>query len=79
MNSQLFFSASSRNLKDFHFYGSLFFDEVAVDRFFNSEEHNFVSYKLGAATTLLPNSRIWAEYTWSNALVFRHNVPTTHL
>ncbi len=76
MNSQLFFSASSRNLKDFHFYGTLFFDEVAVDRFFNSEEHNFVSYKLGVASTLLPNSRIWAEYTWSNALVFRHNVPT---
>ena len=77
MNSQLFFAASSRNLKNFHFYGSLFFDEVAVDRFFNSEEHNFVSYKLGAATTILPNSRIWAEYTWSNALVFRHDIPTT--
>ena len=23
------------------------------------------------------NSRIWAEYTWSNALVFRHDIPTT--
>ncbi len=47
MNSQLFFSASSRNLKHFHFYGTVFLDEVAVDRIFNDEEFNFVSYKGG--------------------------------
>lgn len=77
MNSQIFFSASSRNLQDFHFYTSIFLDEFAFDRMFDSEEHNFVSYKFGAATTLLSNTRIWAEYTWSNALTFRHNIPTT--
>jgi hypothetical protein len=76
MNSQLFFSLSSRNLKDVHLYGTVFLDEVAVDRIFNSEEHNFVSYKAGIASTLLANTRIWAEYTWTNALTFRHNVPT---
>ena len=77
MNSQLFFSASSRNLKNFHFYGTVFLDEVAVDRIFNSEEHNFVSYKVGAASTILPNIRLSAEYTWTNALTFMHNIPTT--
>jgi len=77
MNSQLFFSASSRNIKNLHLYGTVFLDEVAVDRILNSDEHNFVSYKFGAATTILPDVRFWTEYTWTNALTFRHNVPTT--
>ena len=77
MNSQIFFSASSRNLKNFHFYGSVFLDEFAFDRMFTSEEHNLVSYKIGTAMILIPNTRIWAEYTWSNALTFRHDIPTT--
>jgi len=77
MNSQVYFSASSRNIKHLHLYGTVFLDEVAVDRILNSEEHNFVSYKLGAASTILPNSRIWAEYTWTNALTFMHFIPTT--
>ena len=77
MNSQLFFSASTRNLKHFHFYGTVFLDEVAVDRIFNSDEHNFVSYKVGASSTILPNIRFSTEYTWTNALTFMHNIPTT--
>ena len=77
MNSQLFFSASSRNLKHLHLYGTVFLDEVAVDRIFNSEEHNFVSYKAGVSTTFMSNTRIWGEYTWTNALTFMHNIPTT--
>ncbi len=77
MNSQLFFSASSRNLKHLHLYGSVFLDEVAVDRIFNSNEHNFVSYKAGVSTTFMHNTRIWGEYTWTNALTFMHYVPTT--
>jgi len=77
MNSQFFLSFSSRNLKDFHFYGTVFLDEVAVDRIFDPDEHNFVSYKAGVASTFLNNFRMVAEYTWNNALVFMHNVPTT--
>jgi hypothetical protein len=77
MNSQLFFSASSRNIKHLHLYGSIFLDEVAVDRIFNSDEHNFVSYKAGLSTTFMHNTRITAEYTWTNALTFMHYVPTT--
>jgi len=77
MNSQLFFSASSRNLKNFHFYGTAFLDEFAFDRMFESDEYNFVSYKFGVASTILRNTRVVAEYTWTNALTFRHKTPTT--
>ena len=78
MNSQFFFSASSRNLKHFHFYGTVFLDEVAVDRIFNQDEHNFVSYKAGAGHYHdCPMPGLLTEYTWSNALAFMHNVPTT--
>ena len=77
MNSQLFMSLSSRNLKHFHFYGTVFLDEVAMDRVINDEEFNFVSYKAGLSSTLLPNLRLVAEYTWTNSLTFMHNVPTT--
>ena len=77
MNSQMFFAVSSRNLKHLHLYGTVFLDEVAAKRIFNSEKHNFVSYKAGVATTFLPNIRIWTEYTWTNALTFKHTIPTT--
>lgn len=77
MNSQLFLSLSSRNLKHFHFYGTVFLDEVAMDRVFNDEEFNFVSYKAGLSSTFIPNLRLVAEYTWTNALTFMHDVPTT--
>jgi hypothetical protein len=76
-NSQLFFSLSSRNLKHFHFYGNIFIDELAVDRIFDPDEYNFVSYKAGLSSTLLLNMRMVAEYTWTNALTFMHYVPTT--
>jgi len=77
MNSQLFFSASSRNLKHFHFYGTVFIDELSTGRFFNDQEFNLVSYKAGFSSTLVPNMQLVAEYTWTNCLTFRHNVPTT--
>jgi hypothetical protein len=77
MNSQLFLSASSRNLKDFHFYGSLFIDEFAVGRIFDDSAFNFLSFKAGFSTTLVPNMRLAAEYTWTNTLTFMHYVPTT--
>lgn len=77
MNSQLFFSVSSRNLRDFHFYGTVFIDELAAGRIFDQEEFNFVSYKAGLASTLVRDARIVAEYTWTNTLTFMHYVPTT--
>lgn len=77
MNSQLFLAVSSRNLKGFHLYGTIFLDELAVGRIFNKEEFNFVSYKAGLSSTRIPDMRIVAEYTWTNALTFMHYVPTT--
>ena len=77
MNSQLFFTVSSRNIPNIHLYASAFIDEVQVARITKPDEHNFVSYKIGS--TLYPFSfiRIEAEYTWTNALAFRHYVITT--
>jgi hypothetical protein len=76
MNSQLFFSASSRNLGHFHLYGTIFLDELAAGRIFDSEEFNFVSCKAGVSSTVIPNMRVVAEYTWTNCLTFMHYVPT---
>jgi len=55
----------------------MFLDELAMDRIFDPDEYNFVSYKAGVASTIIPDLRMVAEYTWSNALVFMHNIPTT--
>jgi len=77
MNSQIYLSISSRNLKHFHFYGSWFIDELATDRIFEEDEFNFFSWKGGVSTTILPNTRMVAEYTWTNSLTFRHYIPTT--
>ena len=83
MNSQLFITMSSRNIKGMHLYGSAFIDEVQVGRIFRDGEYNFSSFKVG--TNFIPalfhntlsNLRLTFEYTWSNSLVYRHNTPTT--
>lgn len=77
MNSQMFFDISARPFKFFHFYSSLFVDEVAVKRITDPDNHNFYSFKVGShISNLLPNTYAGFEYTNSNALIFRHNVPT---
>ena len=77
MNSNLFLTISSRNLKGVHIYSSAFIDEIQVGRIFRENEYNFTSWKIGASVTPIPLATIRAEYTWSNALVFMHYVPTT--
>lgn len=77
MNSQLFFTVSSRNLKHFHFYGTAFIDELAMHRITRDDEFNFLSFKAGVSSTMLPDFRMVAEYTWTNCLTFMHYVPTT--
>jgi len=77
MNSQIFLSVSSRNLKHFHLHGTLFIDELATSRLFKDDEFNFLSFKGGFSSTLVRNMRVVAEYTWTNALTFMHFVPTT--
>jgi hypothetical protein len=77
MNSQLFLSVSSRNLKHFHLYGTAFIDELQAGRIFDKDSYNPVSYKAGGATTLIPDTRIVVEYTWTNSLTYRHRMVTT--
>lgn len=77
MNSQVFMTLSSRNLRGVHFYGSAFIDEVQVGRIFRDGEYNFTSVKIGASAYRIPHTALRIEYTWSNALIFRHYVPTT--
>ncbi len=78
MNSQMFFDVSARPFRYFHLYSTLFIDELAVKRINDADNHNFYSFKIGSRiTNLLPNAYGGIEYTISNALTFRHDVPTT--
>jgi hypothetical protein len=78
MNSQMFIEISSKNLNHFHIYSTLFLDELAVKRITQPDEHNFYSYKGGVRITeLIPNFFAGFEYTITNALTFKHFVPTT--
>ncbi len=78
MNSQMFFDLSSRQIKHFHLYATLFVDELSVNRIFRKDEWNFFSWKGGVRTTGLPveNMFMTVEYTFNYPLTFRHFVPT---
>ncbi len=56
-NSQMFFDISSRNIKHLHLFFSFFVDEFSISRVTNSNEHNFLSYKGGAAQQLAAERR----------------------
>jgi hypothetical protein len=78
MNSQMFIDISSKNLNHIHVYSTLFLDELAVKRITQPDQHNLVSYKGGVRISdLIPNFFAGFEYTITNALTFKHNVPTT--
>jgi hypothetical protein len=78
MNSQMFLDVSSHLIKHTHLYATLFLDELAVKRIFQKDEYNFYSFKAGVrVSNLLPNFYSGVEYTLSNALTFRHYIPTT--
>jgi hypothetical protein len=77
-NSQMFLDISSRNIRHLHLYGTFFIDELALSRLNNKEKHsNFWAWKLGTKiNTPIENLSLTMEYTRSNPLAFRHNVPT---
>ncbi len=78
MNSQMFFDISSKNINHLHIYSTLFIDELAVDRIKTKDEHNFASLKAGfRISNIIPDFFGGFEYTITNALTFKHNVPTT--
>ncbi len=84
MNSQMFFSFSSRNIRHLHLYATLFVDELKVSRFSDPDEHNLWSVKAGLhavnllprSSGLVPRTSVIVEYTMTNALTYRHYVPT---
>lgn len=78
MNSQMYLDVSSRQVKHLHLYGTLFIDELSVDRFTKDEEWNFFSWKGGFRLTdlPLPNLSFTGEFTYTYPLVFQHYVPT---
>jgi hypothetical protein len=49
-NSQMFLDISSRNLKNVHLYGTLYIDELKIDRITDPNTHNFWSVKGGVKT-----------------------------
>ncbi|HEX2967843.1 MAG TPA: hypothetical protein VHO46_01975 [Bacteroidales bacterium] len=78
MNSQMYADISSRQIKHFHLYTTLFVDELSVARFGKDDEWNFLSWKAGFNLTDLPfsNLSLTAEYTYTYPLTFQHYVPT---
>ena len=79
MNSHMFLDISSRQIKNLHLYGSIFVDELAVDRITKDDEWNFLSYKAGFRLSNIPikNLSFTAEFTYTYPLTFQHYLPTT--
>lgn len=79
MNSQMFFDISSRQIKNLHFYASIFIDELSVSRITKKDEWNFLSYKAGFRLSNFPvqNLSLTTEFTYAYPLAYQHYVPTT--
>jgi hypothetical protein len=81
-NSQLFFSASLRNIvPKSHIYGTLLIDELRLTKVFNqTKSRNQVGVTLGVERQdVLPNLSIGAEYTRVNPFVYNNYItPQTY-
>ncbi|MCF8367461.1 MAG: capsule assembly Wzi family protein [Bacteroidales bacterium] len=77
-NSQMFFDVSSRNIKNLHLYGTLYIDELKVERITDPDKHNFWSAKVGFKTSNmgLENLSLNLEYSMSMPITYQHRVPT---
>ena len=78
-NAQMFFDISSRQIKHLHLYITLFIDELKMSRIFNSEEHNFTSWKFGFRLSDFPvqNLAFTGEYTMTQPGTYQHLISTT--
>ena len=79
-NAQMFFTLSSRNVKNLHLYASVFIDEISVKNATDdSLQSNFFSFKIGGRATNLFKKNIFltAEYTRTNPITYRHYVLTS--
>ncbi len=79
-NAQFFLGVSSKGqIKNTHFYGTLFIDEITLSGLFDSyKQRNQLGYTLGGAITDLPIENLTAkiEYTKIYPFVYRHYVQT---
>ncbi len=76
-NSQLFFNISSRNLKHFHIFASVFMDEVKFSRFkLSNPQNNPISYKIGAQWSGWPvkGLSLTGEFTRTNIITYDHSL-----
>ncbi len=79
-NSQMFFDLSLRQLKRFHFYSTLFVDEISFSRMLDQNTHsNFLAFKYGFrwSNILNRNFDLIIEKTRVNPIVYQHFVNTT--
>lgn len=78
-NAQMFFDISSRNIRHLHLYAAAFVDEFKMDRLWHSDQHNFISWKVGGRLSGWPlsNVSLTAEYTHTNPGTYQHNISTT--
>lgn len=78
-NSQMFFNVSIRNIRHLHLYGSLFVDELSLDRVGNDSAHNFLSWKGGLQLRNWPigNVSVSYEYTQTYPLTYKHRIEAT--
>jgi hypothetical protein len=80
-NAQFFAAVSSRNhIKNTHFYGSLFIDEITLSGLFDSyKQRNQFGFTFGASVVDLPlnNLVVTAEYSKIYPFVYNNAVKTT--
>jgi len=77
-NSQMFFDISSMQINKLHIYTTLYIDELKTSRLFDSETHNFWSWKFGFKenNVLINNLSLNMEFTRTRPITYQHRVPT---
>lgn len=79
-NSQFFAQVNARGLlKNTHFFGAVFIDELSITNLFNkSKRKNQSGITIGAAENdlLIENLSLHFEYTRVNPFVYQHYIPT---
>lgn len=79
-NSQMFFDLSVREIPRTHLFMTVYVDEISFSNMWDKDKHsNFYSAKAGLRLSGLPvmNTGATIEYTRTNPLAFRHNMPVT--
>lgn len=78
-NSQMFGALSFRPFRGLHLYSTTFMDELSLTNMFDSERHtNWFSIKSGFRwSNILPNTTLTFEHIRTNAMVYKHFIPTT--